>query len=160
MKYLSLLLIGFLVLTMTGCASIVNGVRQDVGVSSSPAGALAQSNYGLSCLTPCILSLPRRNSHTILIQKQGYEDGSASIASSPSGWLWGDLVFGGLIGLVIDFASGGAYKLKPESVNVILARGVPGESPKPEQVSDIKPGTTFVAPNPEKKGDSETLEER
>ena len=105
-----------------GCASIVNGTRQNIGISSNPAGANARSDSGLNCITPCVLELSRNRPYNILIEKKGYEPASATITNTASGWLWGDLVFGGLIGLAIDFGTGGAYKLSPENVNINLLR--------------------------------------
>ena len=44
---------------------------------------------------------------------------------STSGWVWGNLVFGGLPGLAVDAITGGLYKLEPTQVNASLAaRGV------------------------------------
>jgi hypothetical protein len=34
-----------------------------------------------------------------------------------SGWVWGNIVFGGLIGLVVDASTGAMYKLTPEQVH-------------------------------------------
>jgi hypothetical protein len=39
-----------------------------------------------------------------------------------SGWVWGNLVFGGIPGLAIDAITGGLYKLAPEHVMATLAR--------------------------------------
>jgi hypothetical protein len=37
-----------------------------------------------------------------------------------SGWIWGNLAFGGLIGLAVDFGTGGGYQLSPESLSAPL----------------------------------------
>ena len=107
---------------LMGCASIMHGSRQNVGISSSPSGALARTEKGLSCYTPCVLKLPRSHSHTILLEKEGYEPGGVTVANSTSGWVWGNLFFGGLIGLGVDLASGGFWKLEPNTVNASLSK--------------------------------------
>ncbi len=111
-----------LCITLTGCASIIHGTRQDIGISSNPSGAMARTNSGRMCYTPCILNLSRSESDTLTFEKEGYEPASGTITSSVSGWVWGNIVFGGPIGLGVDFISGGAYKLEPESINQRLER--------------------------------------
>jgi hypothetical protein len=37
--------------------------------------------------------------------------------------VWGNIVFGGIIGLAVDAITGGLYKLAPEQVSAQLARG-------------------------------------
>lgn len=119
MKIVVLLLIAS---QLAACASIMNGTHQNIALSSNPPGATAKTNSGVQCLTPCVLSLERSANQTIMIEKEGYEQASAALAKSASGWLWGDLVVGGLIGLAIDFATGAAYKLDPAIINPTLAK--------------------------------------
>jgi hypothetical protein len=39
-----------------------------------------------------------------------------------SGWVWGNIAFGGLIGLGVDFISGGAYQLYPDNLRLCSHR--------------------------------------
>lgn len=41
-----------------------------------------------------------------------------------SGWVWGNIVFGGIIGLAVDAISGGLYRLSPEQVMAELRSAV------------------------------------
>jgi len=74
-----------------------------------------------SLITPASVDLKRNQSHTFVFHKDGYKDDSFVITSGTSGWVWGNVLIGGLIGGVVDFASGGARKLSQESVHVTLA---------------------------------------
>jgi hypothetical protein len=56
-----------------------------------------------------------------VFRKDGYEDTYYTIDKHISGWVWGNILIGGIIGLVIDDMTGGAYKLVPTEVNVTLA---------------------------------------
>jgi len=105
----------------SSCCSIVQGRTQQVGISSSPSDVEAGVD-GLRVITPGTLSLDRNKSYTVKIEKEGYEPGGATISRHLSGWLCGNILFGGLIGLAVDFATGAAYKLKPENVNVTLQK--------------------------------------
>jgi len=40
-----------------------------------------------------------------------------------SGWVWGNLAIGGLIGLAVDAISGGMYKLTPEQISASMMSG-------------------------------------
>jgi hypothetical protein len=44
------------------------------------------------------------------------------LTRSVSGWVWGNIVFGGIIGLAVDAITGGLYKLSPEQVSAQLQR--------------------------------------
>jgi len=39
-----------------------------------------------------------------------------------SGWVWGNLVIGGLVGLAVDAISGGLYKLTPDQMTATLSK--------------------------------------
>jgi hypothetical protein len=122
-----------LVLLISGCATVVNGTHQDIGVSSNPSGANVLVDNQKKLITPAAVELKRNQSHTFLFHKDGYKDDSFVITSGTSGWVWGNILIGGLIGTAVDFASGGARKLSQESVHVTMvpvsAYDVPTASP-------------------------------
>lgn len=106
---------------LSGCATVVNGTTQKIGVSSTPMGADVLIDNQQHILTPASVALDRSQSHTFVFKKEGYQDDSFVITSSTSGWVWGNVLLGGLVGGVVDFASGGARKLSQDSVHVTLA---------------------------------------
>jgi hypothetical protein len=59
-----------------------------------------------SLITPASVDLKRNQSHTFVFRKDGYKDDSFVITSGTSGWVWGNILIGGLIGTAVDFASG------------------------------------------------------
>lgn len=103
-----------------GCASIMHGVNQDVGVSSQPTGAqitIDNKPYGK---TPLIAKLGRGDNHIVRIDLEGYQPFETTLTRKVSGWVWGNVVFGGLIGLAVDAISGGLYNLTPEQIAGVL----------------------------------------
>lgn len=103
------------------CGTIIHGTRQDVGVSSTPTGAqVVVDNMPLG-QTPVVAKLTRKDNHVIRITMPGYQTFETNVTRSVSGWVWGNIVFGGLIGLAVDAISGGLYKLRPEQVTGTLA---------------------------------------
>jgi uncharacterized protein YceK len=109
-------------LFLSGCASIMHGTTQQIGVSSAPTGARVVVNGGQRGVTPLVLDLERKGPHTLSIESDGYEPFQMSLTRSVSGWVWGNIVFGGVIGLAVDAATGGLYKLSPEQVSAELER--------------------------------------
>jgi len=116
------LVLALLSATNISCATIFNGTYQTVGVSSSPTGATVYLDGVIKGQTPLMLDLSRRREAIIRVEKEGYEPAELAVTRGVSGWIWGNLVIGGLIGLVIDFVSGGAYKIKPEALNATLMK--------------------------------------
>ena len=122
-----------------GCGTIVIHTTQDVGISSNPSDAIATVG-DVQVKTPGHVTLKKNKApYTVRVEKEGYEEASATIEKKVSGWIWGNILFGGIIGAVIDFASGGAYKLVPDDINVDLKKK--SALPAPE-------GTESEAPAP------------
>lgn len=107
----------------------MHGTRQDIGISSNPSGAIVMVDGSQFGKTPVIANLQRGKSHVITIHKDGYEDASLTTSADVSGWVWGNILFGGLIGLAVDAIGGGLYTLNPATVNANLQKS---ELPKTE----------------------------
>jgi len=114
----------FLVLIVTilasACATIIHGTTQDIPINTKPEGCIAKTTDGQECTTPCNLSLKRKHDHTISISKDGYEPKSVKVQHVVSGAVAGNILAGGLIGWGVDAASGGQYRLVPETVDIEL----------------------------------------
>ena len=116
MKFLVSVLVATAVL-LSGCASIIHGTGQDVGFSSSPTNALVTINGVELGRTPLTTELKRKNNHMVKLELDGYMPYETTFTRKVSGWVWGNIVFGGLIGLAVDGISGGIYKLTPEQLH-------------------------------------------
>src|SRR2546423_15507985 len=103
-----------MVLSLAACATIMHGSGQDVGISSAPTGASVWIDNSEKGRTPLIFKLTRKDNHTVKIQMDGYQPFEATVTRSVSGWVWGNIVFGGLIGLAVDAISGRIYERTPD----------------------------------------------
>lgn len=108
-------------LALTACASIMHGTSQDVGISSSPTGAKVMVDNLQGANTPYVAKLSRKDNHIVKITMDGYAPAELTLTKSVSGWVWGNVVFGGLIGLAVDAISGGLYNLTPDQLQATLA---------------------------------------
>ncbi len=114
-------------LLMGGCASILHGTRDQVGIASQPTGAEVIIDNQLYGKTPVTAELRRKDKHNITINVEGYEPYEFTITRKTSGFVFGNVVFGpfGLIGLAVDAITGGMYRLEPDQVQAELQTGTP-----------------------------------
>ncbi|WP_439894543.1 hypothetical protein ACTACV_14060 [Pseudomonas syringae] len=116
---------------VTGCASIVSDSKYPVAVTSSPSGAAYEifNESGVSVrsgVTPDEVTLRAGagyfdgEKYTVTYRKDGYTSSTQTLESGIDGWYWGNIVIGGLIGmLIVDPATGAMYTL-PEKINSTL----------------------------------------
>ncbi|MEW6775722.1 MAG: PEGA domain-containing protein [Bdellovibrionota bacterium] len=104
----------------TGCATIVNGTKQKVKINSTPDGATVSVDGVDSGTTPATVKMRRKEDHKVVIKKPGYKPKEVELKNKMSWWWLGNVVIGGIIGLVVDMASGGVYKLEPKKIDAAL----------------------------------------
>ena len=109
--------------SLSACASIMHGSNQDVSFSSSPTGATVFVDNQQLGVTPVTAKLSRKDHHMVRLEMAGYQPYETKITRGVSGWVWGNLIFGGIPGLAIDAITGGLYKLTPENVEGTLVSG-------------------------------------
>lgn len=105
------------------CGTIIQGSTQQIGFSSSPTNASVTINGNSYGVTPLLVDLKRKQAHIVVIELDGYLPYETNLTRSTSGWVLGNIIFGGLIGLVVDASAGGMYKLSPEQVRAELSSG-------------------------------------
>ncbi len=117
-----LIAVSVMLAPLAGCATIMHGSSQDVGLSSNPTAAKVIVDGKPLGNAPVVTKLSRKDNHVIRMELDGYSPYEATMTRGVSGWVWGNLVFGGLIGLAVDAVSGGLYKLSPEQVMGEMAK--------------------------------------
>lgn len=113
-----------LLVTFTaGCGTMFGGTSQNVRVASSPDNAEVEVEDGATHRTPTTLDLERGSEYVLEIDKEGYEAREVEINKSMRGGILAlDILFTGLLGVVVDAATGGWYSLSPERVDVSLTQ--------------------------------------
>jgi hypothetical protein len=122
--------LAFSILTTT-CSSIVSKSEYAVSLNSTPDGAsfILSSKDGKdvhSGVTPSTVVLKAHSgffsgeTYTLTLNKDGHATKVHTINSTVDGWYFGNILFGGLIGmLIVDPATGAMFKL-PQHVQVSL----------------------------------------
>lgn len=118
--------IGLLALIISGCASIIHGPTQMVNFMSQPVGATISIDGKEYGKTPRSIELRRKGrkkgdrskkkQFDVKIALDGYFPYEVKLNREMDGWLLGNLLIGGLIGIIIDASNGSMYKLTPDQV--------------------------------------------
>lgn len=112
-------------LSLSACATITRGSNQQFSVESTPPGARVSTSNGFQCAaTPCSFRMPRKDAFRATVSMDGYVTQEHAIASGMSGngaaGMAGNLIFGGIVGGVVDANSGAMNDLTPNPLIVIL----------------------------------------
>jgi hypothetical protein len=107
----------------TGCASIVSKSQYPVTINSNPSGATVTvtNKRGVDvqkATTPATVTLAANAgffspaSYSLQFEKDGCFPASTLLSAGMDGWYIGNILFGGLIGiLIVDPATGAMWKL-------------------------------------------------
>ncbi len=121
-RIVSFVTIGAFLLVIAGCCTIVSGRNQSLPVISTPSGAKVIVN-GTQQQSPCTLVLDRKQPmYQVRIEKEGHQPVEITLRRGINGWIWGNLVFGGIIGVIIDCCTGSVNKFTPTELEVNLAQ--------------------------------------
>ena len=118
----------FVAIVTTGCGALMQGTSQTIPVQSSP-NSVSMDVAGVSYMTPTSLELQRKNEYILNFSKEGYDSAQIRVTKHLSGgYLIADVLLTGLIGVIVDAATGAWYNLKPEAVTVSLSKisNIPG----------------------------------
>ena len=128
---MSLLRFLFVIITcafLSSCASIVSKTNWPVSIDSKPEGVHVSiiNKSGKEIFTgktPLVTKLKSgsgfftKESYTVVMTYNGIEKRTINLECSVNGWYFGNLIVGGLIGmLIVDPATGAMYKLDRKEV--------------------------------------------
>ena len=106
---------------VSGCATIVHlGGNEELNVSSEPAGAKVVIDGTERGVTPLATKVERKKDHAVVLTKEGFEENQSRVESHLSWWVAGNVILGGLVGILVDVLSGGGYTIEPDAVAVTL----------------------------------------
>jgi len=111
--------------SLTGCATLVKGSTQSVLVNTDPQGAtcsLTREGKQIAVVnpTPGTITVDKsRKAVAVSCNKSGYQESAGTITSQFQAMTFGNILFGGLIGVAIDAGSGAMNNYEP-SVTLTL----------------------------------------
>ncbi|MDD3124861.1 MAG: PEGA domain-containing protein [Candidatus Kapabacteria bacterium] len=124
------------VLLLSSCASIFSKSTYQVTINSTPSNAKVsitdkkgQEVYVGS--TPSVVKLKAgtgffsKAKYQVKLSSPGYDDKIVNISSSLDGWYFGNLLLGGVLGmLIIDPATGAMWEIDTDSINETLSKSM------------------------------------
>lgn len=110
-------------LLTTSCATIVSGSKQNVKFSSNPSTATIFIDEVEVGKTPFEIKIARKSEHSVMIKLEGYQTYETKLTKKFNAWYIGNILFGGLIGIIIDPITGAMYNLSPDQVNAQMHKG-------------------------------------
>lgn len=122
---LSLAAVAAVVMLCSGCATLTKGTSQTVTVSTDPSGAtctLTRDSKPLAIINPTPGSMPIEKGMgaiAIICKRAGYLDSAGTMTSEFQAMTFGNILFGGLIGVAVDAASGAMHEY-PAMVTITL----------------------------------------
>ena len=142
----------------SGCASIVGGQNQSISVTTASDGndvegakcSLQNDKGSWYATTPGSVTVRRSYGDLLVTCKlDGVAPGTASVKSTTKALAFGNAIFGGVIGVAVDTASGAAYDY-PNTIRVAMPAGAaasaaPDSASRPAAVLVAKPVTAFTA---------------
>jgi hypothetical protein len=118
---------------LLGCAAIFKGTSESITVGSNPAGAQVFLDGQFVGVTPTQIRIPSGpQSHQITFRMPGAQDQTAVITQNlQAGYLVLDILFTGLIGIVVDAATGAWYAASTNTVMATMTPAQPQYGPPP-----------------------------
>ena len=130
------------VLFFSSCASIVSKSTYPLSINSTPSGATISitDKKGIEIFlgnTPAVVRLKagagffEKAEYQVKFSSLGYDDKIVPVTFSIDGWYFGNILLGGLIGmLIIDPATGAMWKIDTEFLNATLSQSAASISPE------------------------------
>lgn len=124
MQTLKTVIVSTLLASLLGCGAIFNGTRQTITAHSTPDGAILTTEPSTArYTTPASISLERKHEYVLRCEKEGYTPAEFQIQKKLQGGIVVlDVLFTGLIGVVVDGATGAWFKLSPENATLTMTR--------------------------------------
>ncbi|MEQ8478718.1 hypothetical protein [Fulvivirga sp.] len=138
-----------LVIIFSSCASIVSKSSYPIVINSKPASAKLKITDGkgrsvFEGTTPATLSLKsgqgyfKRASYQVHFSLDGYDDRVVPLNCKIDGWYFGNLIFGGALGLlIVDPATGAMYKLETDIIVETLSKSTASIDEKELRILDV-----------------------
>lgn len=132
------------------CASIVSKSAYPVSITTNPVGANISiiNRKGVEIYkgaSPATVTMKsgssffKREMYQVKITATGYAEQIIPVTFSVNGWYFGNLLLGGVIGmLIIDPATGAMYKLETPPINVTLSKLTASIEVPSLQIVDLK----------------------
>jgi hypothetical protein len=103
-----------------GCATVMQPGPDSIPLTSVPPGATVLLNGYIKGVTPVNVVVNHDERCSLEIHKDGYQTIYINKDKVVAGWVFGNIVFGGVPGLIVDLAMHNQGKYSEDPMTVIL----------------------------------------
>lgn len=132
-----------LLLVAAACATVVSGTTQLMTVTSNVEGAVLYMDGERVGSTPFTGTVPK-NKDQLRVEADGYRSETVTLSKQLEPIFWGNIIIGGTLGSITDFASGAAYQYAPATYQVDLQRAGQPEAEYRNQLAVRKFSMVYV----------------
>jgi hypothetical protein len=129
----------------TGCASIVSPGPDKVSFNSRPPGATVVIDGVKLGQTPITAQVRRKAQYATFV-KDGYEESKVPVDRHLNGWIFGNILFGGIIGIVVDVATNNHMKAEKSQQVDLRRSATAGVGQHPPVSADQSQSSARITP--------------
>ncbi|RXF74085.1 PEGA domain-containing protein [Hansschlegelia zhihuaiae] len=132
-----ILLVAAMGCALVGCASITRGTTSQVTIETTPPGAAVRTSMNHTCVSPCTLTVGRKDEFVVTASMPGYREASmpvkTRVAGSGAAGFAGNILAGGLIGMGVDASTGATLEHYPSPVAFTMEPAAPAKLTPPRR---------------------------
>jgi len=103
MRFVLIVLVVLAPMGLGGCASVTRGWSEQMQINSQPEGAEVRTSLNQQCVTPCTLTVQRKDEFSVSFAKPGYQPQTVQVTTRVAGGgaagFAGNILVGGIIGM-------------------------------------------------------------
>ena len=134
---------------LPSCAAMFQGGPEHVPIDSEPRGAVVKLDGKVVGTTPCTVAVRRSSYGLVSIELPGHSTQDIQLDTAFNGWMLANIVFPGLLGILIDAISGNSVCWSEQSVwcrMTLAPESRPASRPDPRRQRDCTSQTSTEKP--------------
>jgi hypothetical protein len=135
MNHVTALLASLSLITLSACATIIEGSDDQIAVSTNPASNATctltnqRATYHASASSAASVKKSRSDMRVVCADPYSGARGESVVVSEVEPWAFGNILLGGIIGLGVDWSTGAAYDYPASTTVPLYAGGAASQQP-------------------------------
>ena len=117
-----LIFLSLVCFVLSSCATILSSTTQRVNFTTTPPDAKVYINDIEVGKTPLLKDLKRNGKYLIKLELEGHKPHLINLEKKFNPVVLANILLGGVVGLIVDIATGAIYVLSPDEINIFLKK--------------------------------------